>query len=195
MSRQANYVDFQARATAFSPGDRVFTMIGGNPSTGGTVVAVWPAIGMVDVQFPHGAARYPVEDLVIDQSDNFENFADFQADSVPGGTPTVSVPGGPDILLKDKREEEVEDALFRDASTDRVIEAFVKKALYWDSPDRKYRMSRGEVDSGTPTCPRCTGVELNRVIYKREDGKSERLYACRDCLFMIRRGDIIGAEG
>ena len=194
-SKQANYVDFQARATAFSPGDRVFTMIGGNPASGGTVVAVWPAIGMVDVQFPHGASRYPVEDLVIDQSDNFENFADFQADSVPGGTPTVSVPGGPDPLMKDERIEETEDALFRDASVDRIIEAHVKKALYWDSPDRKYRMNRSEMGAGAPTCPRCPGVELRKVIYKREDGRNEKLFCCGDCLFMIRRGDIIGAEG
>jgi hypothetical protein len=193
--RRATYVDYQARASVFSPGDRVFPMLGGNPAAGGTVIAVWPAIGMVDVQFGYGATRYPVEDLVIDQSDTFENFADFQADSIPGGTPTVSVSGGPDTLAKDVREDLTNDELYRDASSDRVVEAFVKKALYWDSPDRKYRMNRGEMESGTPTCPRCDGVELAKVIYKREDGKNEKLYCCRDCLFMIRRGDIIGAEG
>lgn len=193
-SREAHYADYQARSTAFSVGDRVFAMVGGNPAVGGTVVAVWPAIGMVDVQFPHGATRYPVEDLVIDTSDNFENFGDYQADSVPGGTPTVSVPGGPDPLVKDIREEVTEQALVREARADRVLKAHVKKALYWDSPDRKYRASRAEIESGRPTCPRCTGVELRRVIYKREDGRNERLYCCPDCLFLIRRDDIIGME-
>lgn len=193
--RRANYVDFQARASVFSPGDRVFPILGGNPAAGGTVISVWPAIGMVDVQFPYGVTRYPVEDMVIDQSDTFENFGDFQADSIPGGTPTVSVSGGPDVLAKDVRDDLTNDELYRDASADRVIEAYVKKALYWDSPDRKYRMSRPELESGVPTCPRCDGVELNKVVYKREDGNSERLYCCRDCLFMIRRGDIIGVEG
>lgn len=273
----SEYVDYQARATAFSPGDRVFTQINANPAAGGTVVAVWPAIGMVDVQFAHGSMRYPVEDLVIDNSDTFENFGDFAADSVPGGTPTVSVPGGPDQLKKDEREEITDEELYRTAAaprrwekneldklprghyvsvwegpkpsakektdwskelwafgpfksekaadeaeasvqTDvkpneyvsvitvigppkktanvhRVIEAFVKKALYWDSPDRKYRMTKSEMESGVPTCPRCPGTELRRVIYKREDGKNERLYCCSDCMFLIKRSDIIPAEG
>lgn len=196
--RASEYVDFQARATAFSPGDRVFTQINANPAAGGTVIAVWPAIGMVDVQFAHGAQRYGVEDLVIDNSGTFENFGDFQADSVPGGTPTVSVPGGPDQLAKDVREEITDEELYRDASQKpshhRVIEAFVKKALYWDSPDRKYRMTRGEMDSGVPTCPKCPGTELRKVIYHREDGKSEKLYCCSDCMFLIKRENIIGAE-
>lgn len=194
----AEYVDYQARATAFAPGDRVFTIINANPAAGGTVVAVWPAIGMVDVQFPHGAMRYPVEDLVIDESNTFEDFSNFQADSVPGGTPTVSVPGGPDRLTKDTREELTEEKLYREAKTVnplRVVEAFVKKALYWNSPDRKYRMTKSETDSGVPTCPKCPGVELRKVIYKREDGKSERLYCCGDCLFLIKRSDIVPAEG
>jgi len=170
----------------------VFTMVGGNPAIGGTVVSVWPAIGMVDVQLPYGAVRYPVEDLVIDSSDTFENFTDYQADSVPGGTPTVSVPGGPDPLLKDMREELTDESLIREASVGRIIEAHVKKALYWDAPDRKYRMSKPEMESGVPSCPRCTGVGLRRVIYKREDGRNEKLHCCPDCLFLIRRGDIIG---
>jgi len=198
VSRRRAYIDFQARASAFEVGSRVFTLLGGNPAQGGTVVAVWPAIGMVDVQFPHGSTRYAVEDLVIDTSENYENFGDFQADSIPGGTPTVSVPGGPGVLKKDFRDDLTEDKLLREASSrrvaspDRVIEALVKKALYWDSPDRKYRMCKSELGSGVPTCPRCVGVELRKVLYKREDGRNEKLYACSDCLFLIRRGDVVG---
>lgn len=188
-SRQASYNDYQARSAAFSVGDRVFVMLGGNPAQGGTVVAVWPAIGMVDVQFPHGTTRYPVEDMVIDTSDSYENFGDYQADSVPGGTPMVSVPGGPSVLKKDERDPLTEGSLLRSAS--RVLEAHIKTALYWDSPDRKYRMTRMESESGVPSCPRCSGVELRKVRYMREDGRSERLNCCPDCLFLIRDCDVI----
>lgn len=191
MPNRRGYVDYQARAKAFKPGDRVYLQLGGNPAAGGRVIAVFPAIGMVDVQFAHGDMRYPVEDLVIDSSGNFDSLADFQADSVPGGTPTVSVPGGPDTLLKDVRDPLTEQAL---PLVDRVAEAFLKKALYWDSPGRKYRMCKEEVASGDPNCPRCPGVPLRKVIYKREDGRNERLFACPDCLFMIRRADIIGMD-
>jgi len=196
--RKGHYVDYQARGAAFRVGDHVYPIVGGNPATGGTVVAVWPAIGMVDVQFPHGATRYAVEELVIDRDSSVENLVDVMSDSVPGGTPTVSVPGGPNVLLKDVRDEDVEEDLFREASmsrkasSGRVIEAFIKKAIYWDSPGRKYRMTRSEMGSMCPSCPRCPGVELRKTIYKREDARNERLYACPDCLFMIRRDDIIG---
>jgi hypothetical protein len=93
------------------------------------------------------------------------------------------------------REELTEESLVRGISANRVIEAYVKKALYWDAPDRKYRMSKAEMESGVPSCPRCSGVEMRRVIYKREDGRSERLHCCPDCLFLIRQGDLMGMEG
>jgi hypothetical protein len=170
-------------------------MAGGNPALGGTVVAVFPAIGMVDVQLPHGAVRYPVEDLAIDTSDNFENLTDYQADSVPGGTPTVSVPGGPDTLAKDVRDPLTQEFLDREASASRVLEAYVKTALYWNAPDRKYRMCKVDLAAGVPSCPRCEGTPLRKVIYKREDGRNEKLHACPECLFMIKSSDIIGMEG
>ena len=94
-SRRGSYVDYQARATAFHVGDRVYPILKGNPSNGGTVVAVWPAIGMVDVQYPHGATRAPVEDLLIDSGSSIDASVDVAYDSVPGGTHTVPVSGGP----------------------------------------------------------------------------------------------------
>lgn len=199
-TRQA-YVDYQARASAFQVGDRVYPVLSANRAAGGTVVAVWPAIGMVDVQFPHGSSRFPVEDLVIDIGQTIESVVDVQADSIPGGTSTVSVPGGPDRLLKDVRDEYVEDQLTREAKLStrqahvgRLVEAFVKKALYWDAPGRKYKMTKAEKGNGCPSCPRCPEIQLQKLIYKRQDGKNERLYGCSGCLFLIRRDDIIGME-
>ena len=198
-NRRATYSDYQARASAFKVGDRVYPILKGNPASGGTVVAVWPAIGMVDVQFPHGNSRYPVEDLVIDSTatKDIENVVDVMADSVPGGAGTVSVPGGPTPLLKD-RPDPLAEALKNEgaftSSTSRVATAYVKKALYWTVPDRKYRVSRGELESGNICCPRCDESYLNKVVYKRENGASERLLCCPECLFLIKRADILGME-
>lgn len=236
-SRKAMYVDYQARALAFKVGDRVYPFLGGNPANSGTVVAVWPAIGMVDLQFSHGSARYPVEDLVFSPEQNpRERDVALKYDSVPGGAGTVSVPGGPDKSLKSEGGEAVivapvkasvseksdarkgvtesfpvavpnrvtEKSAVEKASTvkavtpkespkgSRVASAYFKKAIYWFSPDRKYRLTKEEAASGRICCPRCDENYLTRASYKRELGKSVRLWVCRDCLFIIRDCDIEG---
>lgn len=96
-SRRGNYTNTQARVRGFNVGDRVYTLLSGNPSYSGTVVAVWPAIGMVDVQFPHGSARHSVDELVIYRSADFDSIVDLQSATTPGGVGTVSVPGGPQV--------------------------------------------------------------------------------------------------
>ena len=82
------YTDYQARAAEFSVGDVVFPYEASSDKSG-TVVSVYPAIGMVDVQFPNGSKRYPVEDL---QRTDLPS-SDYE--SVPGGAGSVSLPGGP----------------------------------------------------------------------------------------------------
>jgi hypothetical protein len=49
---------------------------------------------MVDVQFPYGVSRMPVEDLIVDTSGDQENIADI-SDSIPGGSGVVPVSSGP----------------------------------------------------------------------------------------------------
>lgn len=177
MRRQAvNNVNYQERARAFSVGDVVFPY-GTFVDQGGRVTAVWPAIGMVDVEFPSGNRRYPVEDLQRVGDDG--NTSPPDTNSVPGGQPTVSVPGGP--------------------SESRVAAAYEKKALYWAGRDRKYRMTTPEITNGCPDCPKCgQGSPLKRAIYKRRDGSSERLMGCPGCMFLIKDADIVnfgpGAE-
>lgn len=76
------YADYQSRAKSFKVGMRVYPFFGGSADRAGFVVQVFPAIGMVDVQFPHGSMRFPVEDLAI--AGETEMPKDF-VDSVPGG--------------------------------------------------------------------------------------------------------------
>lgn len=140
---------------------------------GGRVTAVWPAIGMVDVELPSGNKRYPVEDL--QRFDKDGTAIPPMTDSAPGGQPTVSVPGGPYPP--------------RTASANRVARAFVKKSLYWTEKDRRYRLSRSEVDGGHIDCPKCS-THLKKAIYKRREGASERLFACPNCMFLIKDSDI-----
>lgn len=175
MNRQAdNFVDFQARATEFQVGDVVvpFGMI---QSQAGRVTAVWPAIGMVDVELPTGNTRLPVEDL--QRFDDDGNAVPTHTESAAGGQPTVSVPGGPYPMQP---------------NVGRVAAAHAKKAVYWASRDRKYRMTRSEEEAGKPCCPRCEDrPPLKRAIYKREDGTSARLRGCPGCMFLIKDADIV----
>jgi hypothetical protein len=168
-----NYVDYQERAKEFSPGD-VVVPFGAWDAQGGRVTAVWPAIGMADVEFPNGNRRFPVEDLQRITPGGNANPP--TTDSAPGGQPTVQVPGGPSI--------------------DRVARAFEKKAIYWAGRDRQYKMTRPELEAGSPCCPKCgQGHNLGRAIYKRRDGSSERLLGCKNCLFLIKEQDIINVGG
>jgi hypothetical protein len=168
----STHVNYQERATEFSVGE-VVVPFGGFDSMAGRVIAVWPAIGMIDVEFPTGSKRYPAEDLQrFDGNGNANPPTD---ESIPGGLPMVSVPGGPD----------------KKASSERVAEAHQKRSLYWASKDRKYRMTSGEEHSGCPNCPKCKDVPLKRAIYKRRDGSSDRLMGCPGCMFLIKDADIV----
>lgn len=183
MKKGTVYVDYQQRASEFHVGDVVLPY-GADESQAGRVVALFPAIGMVDVEFPHGSKRLPVEDVqritgIIDIP------ADVAHNSVPGGTGTVSVPGGPHAPHPPSQQE-------KRASSQRVAEAYVKKALYWGSMNRRYRATQEELDGGAYLCPRCKDVPLRSTVYKRQDGKSMKLLGCGSCLFLIKRCDIIG---
>lgn len=223
--RQASYVDYQARAREFEVGSKVYTLLGGTPANGGVVVAVWPAIGMVDVQFPHGTTRYPVEDLNIVDPTVGQTPARV-TESVPGGQGTVPVSGGPlpggprphvpnynppnispmeaavraPVVPKTATPVPVAPTPKVAASEPpapqarRVMAAYLKKAVYWASSNRKYKRTKEECDSGKLCCPRCEDAYLRNVVYKREEGKSVRLLCCPECMFLLRRDDILGME-
>lgn len=180
-SRNATvYVDYQQRASEFSVGDQAYPLAGGSTdeSQAGRVVAVYPAIGQVDIEFPWGSGRYPVEDV-----QRVTGIAAIPPNpghtTVPGGVGTTTVPGGPHA---------------RNASVvlNRVAHAWVKSALYWASKDRHYQATKAELDGGSYTCPKCKADALKAAIYKRSEGRSERLLGCPSCLFLIKRCDILG---
>jgi len=168
-----NYVNYQERAREFAVGDRVFPLYGSADTTAGRVVAVWPSIGMVDVQWPNGSGRYPVEDLNI-----LEHIRpkppEVGHDSVPGGTETVPVSEGPP-----------------DAS--RVAKRYMT-ALYWASKDRHYSATQTEIDCDEYTCPKCKDGVLQPTSYKRQKGANVKLLACPTCLFLIKPCDIVNHD-
>jgi hypothetical protein len=163
-----NSLDYQQRALEFSVGD-VVTPFGMIQSVSGRVTAVWPAIGMADVEFPNGNKRYPVEDL--------QRMLDGNA--VPPFTNSAPV----------TEMSEVSNG----PSPKAVVKAYMRKnALYWAGTDRQYRMSRPELESGCACCPRCgRDFPLVKTVYKRREGASDRLLGCKNCLFLIKESDII----
>jgi hypothetical protein len=167
--RATTYVDYQERARGFAKGQRVFPYGEGNSSRSGVVLAVFPAIGMVDVQFPHGTTRLPVEELVIDTSKDYSSDPS-KENSLPSGDRVVPVTS-------------------KTASAHRVANRHFE-AMYWVAPDRTYRLCRGE-NPMTPSCPKCKGA-MGTTVYKRRGGKSERLLVCPSCLFIIKHTDVIG---
>ena len=254
----SNQIDWQQRSFDFPVGSYVYPFLSGNRDLMGRVVAIYPAIGMADVQWPHGSERVPVEEL---QRYEEENYIPPGVDdsTVPGGTPASVVkadgesdapnldkngepipkvaetkgihdwlPGGlgdgvspddvpadqlvkgikvemehtsdPNIarelavdhLTEDPKYYDKLEVMEKKASTQRVAEAWVKKALYWGSSDRKYKCSDAERSSGEYLCPRCRQAVLRKAVYKRRDGQSEKLLGCPNCLFLIKRTDIIG---
>lgn len=182
------YVDYQQRAAEFSVGDLAYPLASDgstDESQAGRVVAVYPAIGQVDLEFPWGSGRYPVEE-VQRVTDVAAKPPSVEHSTVPGGAGSVRVPGGP----QGRTPKE---------ACDRVSLAFVKQALYWASKDRHYRATKGECDSGRYACPKCkrnADLEetpyLRPANYKRVDGRSHRLLGCPHCLFLIKREHIIG---
>ena len=180
-----NNVNYQERAAEFAPGD-IVVPFGLDDSMAGRVVAVWPGIGMVDVEFAIGSKRLGVEELSrINPANTI--MSPPLTNSVPGGPGTVSVPGG---LVPPVPEE-----LKVEASTTRVAQAFVKQSLYWSGRDRQYKAPAAEVATGHYTCPKCRSRSISSILkpaaYKRREGVSEKLLGCGECLFLVKKSDIV----
>ena len=195
-----NFVNYQARAAEFRVDDLVVPY-GHDSALAGRVTAVWPGIGMIDVETPTGNKRYPVEDLQL--LNRYRDVVPPVTNSAPGGQPTVSVPGGPYPPLTDeartdaaKEVQRMASEPSREPSTRRVAEAFVKRALYWHQADRQFRATREEIATGHYKCPACknkgTDSTLRPAVYKRSGGVSEKLLGCPECLFLVKKADIIG---
>jgi len=202
MKRTADAGNWQARGQEFAVGQSV-RLVQGGMTDEGRVIAVWPGIGMVDVQWPHASYRHPVEDLQIINPGEDPFVAPMHEDT-PGGPGSSSMvsQGAPQsnvIEHEEPRVELVQDVdtgveakMASEASPHRVAVAFVKRSLYWHAKDRKYRVSRDEHAQGQYRCP-TRGCEhmLRRATYKMERGAAIKLLACPSCLFMIRERDVL----
>ena len=73
---QKLYKDYKDLTATFKHGLRAYPYYVGSPDKAGVIVGVFPAIGMVDLKFPHGVSRFPVEDLVLDTSGFYQNIED-----------------------------------------------------------------------------------------------------------------------
>jgi hypothetical protein len=188
--------DYQVRAREFHVGDQAFPFLLDSDHVG-RVVAVYPAIGMVDLQWPHGVFRFPVEDLnrfvVNDTGAVFVDPPQPENSDVPAGLNKVPVSRGPydsEPLAEDtfKKPSELKRDMVK-----RVASKYMnKQALYWADLDRKYKATRKEIQTGNFCCPRCKDSAMRRVSYKREDQANVKLLACPSCLFLIKESDVLG---
>jgi len=170
--RTAQNTNWQQLAHDFKPGDAVVQLRDGVPQGIARVVAVWPAIGMIDVQYGTSSTRLPVEDVIkVDDTAGGYIPPKAQHAVIPGGVGTVPVSGGPP-----------------DQMIERVATAHFKRALYWAAKDRQYRPSKMERESGKYSCPKC-GEGMNKMRYKRRNGCTEKLLGCPSCLFLIKPMD------
>ncbi len=69
-----------------------------------------------------------------------------------------------------------------------------KTALYWAAADRRYKATNEEKTAHRYICPKCKKQALRKAIYRRLKGKSERLFGCSSCFFLIERDSILGIE-
>jgi len=199
VAKTAAIINYQIRGAQFAVGDVVYPFLDGSSDLNGRVVAVWPAIGMVDVEWPHGSERLPVEDVQKISPDSFYQPPEVAPgdSSVPGGAESVPVSVGPIEKAIIPNEEQVT----------RLATAFINKSiwqnsqlpefkrrlsLYWASKDRRYKARKAELSDGKYYCPRCGEIELRKATYKRRAGESLHLLGCPNCLFLIKKADIIG---
>lgn len=202
-NRQADDGNWQARGQEFQVGQTV-QLINGGATDQGRVVATWPGIGMVDVQWPHTNYRHPVETLqIINPGD--DPYISPRHEDVPGGPGSAAQvsEGGPQDNIIEGEAPRVElvhevgsptQKVAHDTvkMTSRVAQAFVKKSLYWHARDRKYRVSANEHKSGHYQCPnKGCGGQLRQATYKMEDGCCTKLHACPSCMFMIKSSDLM----
>ena len=88
-------------------------------------------------------------------------------------------------LVKEQKEtlaEPVENA--KNASV-RSMSAAVREAMYWCSPGRTYRTTKGEQEGGIATCPKCK-AQMEQERFTR----SEKMYRCPECGFKIPTGKV-----
>jgi predicted RNA-binding Zn-ribbon protein involved in translation (DUF1610 family) len=78
-----------------------------------------------------------------------------------------------DSWQKGKRDEDVHRLQSSDGMKSR-------RAMYWGAPDRVYRLTKEEQESGSALCPKC-----QKEMALEPFTKSEKLYTCQKCGFKV----------
>ena len=139
--KRADEGNWQSRGQEFAVGQAV-RLVNGGETDEGRVVAVWPAIGMCDVEFPHTSYRIPVEDLQI-VNPGEDTFIAPMHEIVPGGPGSAAymsegAPQSNTIDAEAPRVElvhEVNDPALRMAN--RVANAYLKKQAWLERERRQ----------------------------------------------------------
>lgn len=197
-----SFIDQQELASQFNIGDTVLHV---DPLRfrqapyKGIVVEVHRGIGQVDVKFPFGIKRLAPENLILsEQAERSDEPLDYPDDEDDSGSDlstvvasrymekiahvAMSVPTKVDELSAYDRTYKRYASKLGDSS----IREAVKIAMYWKNKGRQYVPSTQELETGVFSCPRCK-CEMRQTVYK----KRTKLYACPDCLFLIKPADIL----
>lgn len=182
MEKSAKVYDYQARAREFKVNDWVVPF-GANPLEIGRITQIWPGIAQADVEFSLSSIRFPIEDLRKVNKDK-SKIVPPETCSIPGGKSLTNVSAGPEA------KETVNQGLSTyhpTMSKKAMSEMASRVALYWHKSDRNYRATKTENATGKFCCPKkgCTSA-LRKAVYKRREGKSDHLYVCPQCLFMVK---------
>ena len=82
---------------------------------------------------------------------------------------------GPRIAMEEIVEKEKESE-----AGPKIAGLKSRRAMYWGGPDRVYRLTKEEQDSGSALCPKC---KCNMGL--EPFTKSEKLYTCESCGFKV----------
>jgi predicted RNA-binding Zn-ribbon protein involved in translation (DUF1610 family) len=219
MSQKQAFTDYQQRASEFEVGDSVRYVEPVKAKAfgyTGRVTAVLEGIGFVDVEFPWGNERICPTDLVhvdskgpsvstaldtwerrknaMSPRDLIKKLATTYRHRLVELHRTASRFQECGVeqmdayhLLYSRRGSEFTDGEIKTALEEAYTTSLeVRQAMYWKEKGRRYVPTQSELASGVFGCPRCK-CELERTNYK----KYTKLYACPDCLFLIKPADIL----
>lgn len=80
---------------------------------------------------------------------------------------------------KDEAEKDL-NGLVEEPKAASVGDLRSRRAMYWGAPDRVYRLTKEEQDSGSAICPKC-----QKEMALEPFTKSEKLYTCQKCGFKV----------
>lgn len=217
MPSKQSYIDTQRLSRQYEVGDTVLFPIytRGNrfaPSIG-RVTAVLDKIGFLDIETPFGNLRMSPELVVKENSIDTSymedsslgtwerdrakkvasSYYDKRFKSIARKASQLREAGLTEMesynFIFDRYSSGYSDDEIKEAIRAAFPQARTKAALYWRAKGRRYVPSQSEVEAGCFTCPKCR-CDLQKTYYK----KHTELYACPECLWLIRPADLLDRD-